>query len=161
MRFCLDAEVVRTRLASDPDHAAPHVIDVEVLNVFRLHHRAGRLERIAAQQAIDDLRAWPGEASASATAPCSVGSGSWATTFVAGTPSTSLSPRRSTRPCSRSTNAFDAPKGRAARSRCSTASVDGRSGGDHTPTPLSTEISLRYCTEISVEMGVAARGRCR
>jgi predicted nucleic acid-binding protein len=37
------------------------VIDVEVLNVVRLHHRAGRLERIAAQQAIDDLRAWPGE----------------------------------------------------------------------------------------------------
>jgi predicted nucleic acid-binding protein len=55
------AEVIRKRLASDPDQAAPHVIDVEVLNVVRRHHLAGRLERTAAQQAIDDLRAWPGE----------------------------------------------------------------------------------------------------
>jgi predicted nucleic acid-binding protein len=56
-----DAESIRARLASDPDQAAPHVIDVEVLNIVRLHHLTGRLERIAALQAIEDLRTWPGE----------------------------------------------------------------------------------------------------
>lgn len=157
MRFCLDAEVVRTRPASDPDHAAPHVIDVEVLNVVRLHHRAGRLERIAAQQAIDDLRAWPGERFGHRALLGRVWElrdnvRGWDAFYVALAEALDA-------PCSRSTNAFDAPKGRAARSMCSTASVDGRSG-DHTLTPLSTEISLRYCTEISVEMGMAARGRC-
>jgi predicted nucleic acid-binding protein len=55
------AEVIRARLAAEPDQAAPHVIDVEVLNIVRMHRLAGRLERTAAQQAIDDLRTWPGE----------------------------------------------------------------------------------------------------
>jgi predicted nucleic acid-binding protein len=55
------SEAIRDRLADDPDHAAPHVIDVEVMSVIRRHHLMGRLERTAAHQAIDDLRSWPGE----------------------------------------------------------------------------------------------------
>lgn len=54
-------EQVRSRLAEDPDHAAPQVIDVEVLSVVRRDHLLGRLDATAAQQAIEDLRDWPGE----------------------------------------------------------------------------------------------------
>lgn len=57
----VDAEAVRERLAADPDHGAPHVIDVEVLGVIRRHEMLGRLDATAASQAVDDLRAWPGE----------------------------------------------------------------------------------------------------
>jgi predicted nucleic acid-binding protein len=56
-----DAEIVRQRLASDEDHAAPHLIDVEVLNIIRRDHMRGRLDATAANQAIDDLHDWPGE----------------------------------------------------------------------------------------------------
>lgn len=56
-----EAEVVRQRLASDDDHAAPHVVDVEVLNIVRRDHMLGRLDVTAANQAIEDLRDWPGE----------------------------------------------------------------------------------------------------
>jgi predicted nucleic acid-binding protein len=52
---------IAARLAADTDQAAPHVIDVEVLGVVRAHTLAGRLDGTAAQQAIDDLRDWPGE----------------------------------------------------------------------------------------------------
>jgi predicted nucleic acid-binding protein len=55
------AETVRARLLRDPDHAAPHLIDPEVLGVIRSHHRRGRLDATAASQAVDDLRTWPGE----------------------------------------------------------------------------------------------------
>lgn len=55
------AEEVRGRLTDDPDHAAPHVIDVEVLSVIRRDHLLGRLDRTAAAQAIEDLHDWPGE----------------------------------------------------------------------------------------------------
>lgn len=55
------AEPVRQRLAGDPDHAAPHVIDIEVLSVIRRHHLSGRLDETASRQAVDDLRDWPGE----------------------------------------------------------------------------------------------------
>jgi predicted nucleic acid-binding protein len=55
------APLVAARLAADPDHAAPHVIDVEVMGVVRAHALAGRLDPTAADQAIDDLRSWPGE----------------------------------------------------------------------------------------------------
>ena len=57
----LRADVIRYRLQSDPDQAAPHVVDVEVFGVVRREHRAGRLDRTAASQAIEDLEAWPGE----------------------------------------------------------------------------------------------------
>lgn len=55
------AELVRQRLASDPDHAAPHVVDVEVASVIRRDRLLGRLDPTAAAQAIGDLRDWPGE----------------------------------------------------------------------------------------------------
>ena len=55
------AEQIRRRLAADGDHAAPHVIDVEVLGVIRRDFLLGRLDATAATQAIEDLRDWPGE----------------------------------------------------------------------------------------------------
>jgi predicted nucleic acid-binding protein len=54
-----DAEPVRERLASDPQQAAPHLVDAEVLAVVRRAHLRGELDRTAADQAIDDLGAWP------------------------------------------------------------------------------------------------------
>jgi predicted nucleic acid-binding protein len=56
-----DAEAIRRRLAADGDHAAPHIIDVEVFGVVRREHLHGHLDRTEAVQAIDDLEAWPGE----------------------------------------------------------------------------------------------------
>ena len=56
-----DAEPLRTRLAADPDHASPHLIDAEVLAVIQVQHRRGALDATAASQAVDDLRSWPGE----------------------------------------------------------------------------------------------------
>ena len=55
------APLIVERLAADTDHAAPHVIDVEVMGVVRAHTFTGRLDATAAQQAVDDLRDWPGE----------------------------------------------------------------------------------------------------
>jgi predicted nucleic acid-binding protein len=55
------ADTIRDRLEIEPDQAAPHVIDVEVFSVVRREHRAGRLDRTAASQAIEDLEAWPAE----------------------------------------------------------------------------------------------------
>lgn len=56
-----DAEQIRERLAGDDDHAAPHVVDVEVFGVIRHEHLRGRLDHTAATQAVEDLAAWPGE----------------------------------------------------------------------------------------------------
>ena len=55
------AREIAGRLAQDTDHAAPHVIDVEVLGVIRAQHQRGRLDATAAGQAVADLRDWPGE----------------------------------------------------------------------------------------------------
>jgi predicted nucleic acid-binding protein len=55
------AEEIRQRLAQDPDHAAPHVVDVEVLGVVRREHHLGRLDHTGATQAVEDLADWPGE----------------------------------------------------------------------------------------------------
>lgn len=57
----LGAEPVRDRLAIDADHAAPHIVDVEVFGVIRREHLRGALDRTAATQAVDDIEAWPGE----------------------------------------------------------------------------------------------------
>lgn len=54
------AEPVRRLMLGDPDHAAPHLIDAEVLSVIQVHHRTSRLDATAATQAVDDLRTWPG-----------------------------------------------------------------------------------------------------
>jgi predicted nucleic acid-binding protein len=55
------AESVRSRLAADPDHAAPHIIDLEVFSLIRRENLAGRLDDTFAGLAVDDLRSWPGE----------------------------------------------------------------------------------------------------
>lgn len=55
------AEGIRQRLGEDPDHAAPHVIDVEVLGVLRRDRMLGHLDATAAAQAVDDLRSWPAD----------------------------------------------------------------------------------------------------
>jgi predicted nucleic acid-binding protein len=55
------AEEVRARLAADQDHAAPHLVDAEVLSLIRRDHLRGALDRTAAGQAVEDLFAWPGE----------------------------------------------------------------------------------------------------
>jgi predicted nucleic acid-binding protein len=55
------AEPIRQRLALEEDQAAPHIIDVEVFSVIRREHRLGQLDRTAADQAVEDLGAWPGE----------------------------------------------------------------------------------------------------
>ena len=55
------AERVREQLAADTDHAAPHIVDVEVVSFIRRHHLEGRLDATAARQAVEDLRGWPGE----------------------------------------------------------------------------------------------------
>jgi predicted nucleic acid-binding protein len=55
------AEPLRSRMLEDQDHAAPHLIDAEVLAVIQTHRRGGALDATAATQAVDDLRSWPGE----------------------------------------------------------------------------------------------------
>jgi predicted nucleic acid-binding protein len=55
------AEPVRELLLADPDHAAPHLVDAEVLSVIQSHRLRGRLDETAARQAVDDLRSWPAE----------------------------------------------------------------------------------------------------
>jgi predicted nucleic acid-binding protein len=55
------AEAIRGRLTAETDHAAPHVIDVEVLGTIRRDRMLGRLDPTAAAQALEDLHAWPGE----------------------------------------------------------------------------------------------------
>ena len=55
------AEAIRQRLLADEDHAAPHLVDAEVLGVIRRQHLLGVLDGTAATQAVDDLGAWPGE----------------------------------------------------------------------------------------------------
>lgn len=55
------ASEISTRLVSDTDQVAPHVIDVEVMAVIRAQHLRGRMDGTAAAQALADLRDWPGE----------------------------------------------------------------------------------------------------
>jgi len=55
------APALAARLARDPDQAAPHVIDVEVMGVIRAQFLRGQLDGTAAGQAVADLRDWPGE----------------------------------------------------------------------------------------------------
>jgi predicted nucleic acid-binding protein len=55
------ADQVRRRLLVDQDHAAPHVVDAEVLGIIRRDLLLGRLDETAARQAMEDLRDWPAE----------------------------------------------------------------------------------------------------
>jgi predicted nucleic acid-binding protein len=54
-------QVVKRHLAHDEEHAAPHVVDVETMNVIRPFHLDGRLDETAAREAVEDLELWPGE----------------------------------------------------------------------------------------------------
>ena len=54
-----DAEPVRERVESDPEQAAPHSVDAEVLAVVRRAHLRGALDQTAAHQAIEYLEFWP------------------------------------------------------------------------------------------------------
>jgi predicted nucleic acid-binding protein len=54
-----DAEVVRRRLAAEPEQAAPHLVDAEVFGVVRRAHLRGRVDPTAARQAVEDLASWP------------------------------------------------------------------------------------------------------
>jgi predicted nucleic acid-binding protein len=56
-----EAEPVRARLAREPDQAAPHLADAEVLSVIRRELARGRLDLTGATQAIDEMTQWPGE----------------------------------------------------------------------------------------------------
>ena len=55
------AERILERLAAESDHAAPHIVDVEVFSVIRREHLRGRLDRTQAAQAVEQLESWPGE----------------------------------------------------------------------------------------------------
>lgn len=55
------SNAIAARLAAEPDHVAPEVIDVEVLGVIRAQYLRGALDETAAGQAVTDLRDWPGE----------------------------------------------------------------------------------------------------
>ena len=55
------SRVIAARLSADPDQAAPHVVDVEVMGVIRAQYLRGRLDQTAASQAVADMRDWPGE----------------------------------------------------------------------------------------------------
>jgi predicted nucleic acid-binding protein len=47
--------------AGDADHAAPHIVDIEVFSLIRRDNLAGLFDHTFAGLAVDDLRAWPGE----------------------------------------------------------------------------------------------------
>jgi predicted nucleic acid-binding protein len=55
------ATEIGERLAADTDHAAPHIVDVEVFGVLRREYLRGLLDRTEATQAAQDLEAWPAE----------------------------------------------------------------------------------------------------
>ena len=55
------ADGIRAALREDEEQAAPHLLDAEVLGIIRRHHELGRLDDTAANQAVMDLRDWPGE----------------------------------------------------------------------------------------------------
>lgn len=55
------ADVMRARLRADPDHAAPHIVDVEVFGLIRRDQLGGSLDPTLAELAVLDLRSWPGE----------------------------------------------------------------------------------------------------
>ncbi len=55
------AEPIRQRLAIDPDHAAPHIIDIEVFSLIRRDNLVGTIDETLAAMAVEDLRSWPGE----------------------------------------------------------------------------------------------------
>lgn len=56
-----DAAAVRATLVADPDHAAPHIVDVETFGVIRQACQRGELDPTAAALAVRALEQWPAE----------------------------------------------------------------------------------------------------
>lgn len=54
------SEGLRGYLVTDAEHAAPHLIDPEVLSAVQSALRSGALDNTAASQAVSDLALWPG-----------------------------------------------------------------------------------------------------
>lgn len=52
---------IEARLRQEESHAAPHLLDAEVLGTIQKHHRQGKLDATASLQAVSDLRDWPGD----------------------------------------------------------------------------------------------------
>ncbi|MDQ6783142.1 MAG: type II toxin-antitoxin system VapC family toxin [Actinomycetota bacterium] len=55
------APAMQARLRQDPDHAAPHIVDVEVFGAIRREHLRGLLDRTQSTQAVRSLELWPGD----------------------------------------------------------------------------------------------------
>lgn len=55
------SDTISGKLIAEADHAAPHIVDVEVFGVIRRELRRGLLDQTAAEQAVEDLRDWPAE----------------------------------------------------------------------------------------------------
>lgn len=55
------ADSIRLRLSRDSEHAAPHVIDVEVFGVIRRLRLMEAIDETTAALAVEDLSLWPGE----------------------------------------------------------------------------------------------------
>jgi predicted nucleic acid-binding protein len=55
------AESIRSAMAADTDHAAPHIVDIEVFSLIRRDNLAGVFDATFASLAVEDLRSWPGE----------------------------------------------------------------------------------------------------
>lgn len=54
------AEPIRRRLELDPEQAAPHVVDVEVVGAIRRHLLLGELDETTAALGVAQLSAWTG-----------------------------------------------------------------------------------------------------
>ena len=53
------ARAIAELLDADPEHAVPHIVDVEVFGTIRRDHQRGLLDRTAATQAVSALASWP------------------------------------------------------------------------------------------------------
>ncbi len=91
-----DAAAVREAMGADPDHAAPHIIDVETFGAIRQKHLSGDLDRTAATVAVQRLVRRPGERFGHR-----LHARAWELrdSVRGGTPCTSLWPRSSIRCC--------------------------------------------------------------
>jgi predicted nucleic acid-binding protein len=57
----IHASAVRAAMAADDEHAAPHLVDAEVVSIIRRDYMLGALDLTAAEMAIIGLHEWRGE----------------------------------------------------------------------------------------------------
>jgi predicted nucleic acid-binding protein len=55
------SDSTRLRLSLDEEHAAPHLVDVEVFGVIRRLRMMETIDETTAALAVEDLSLWPGE----------------------------------------------------------------------------------------------------